>query len=66
MTEVSGVNVEVDILDSALMDVTRMDGVFKVLLWGAARGRIRAFDWRPAEKVPIWLTTRRREPRRSC
>ncbi|CAE7691977.1 unnamed protein product [Symbiodinium sp. CCMP2592] len=37
VTEASGVNIEVDILDSALMDVTRMDGVFKAhredLIW---------------------------------
>eukprot|EP00439_Symbiodinium_sp_Y106_P072982 s3287_g13.t1 len=50
VTEVSGVNVEVDILDSALMDVTRMDGVFKVLLWGAARGRIRALIGGPPRR----------------
>ncbi|CAE7319100.1 GIP [Symbiodinium sp. CCMP2592] len=50
VTEASGVNVEVDILDSALMDVTRMDGVFKVLLWGAARGKIRTLIGGPPRR----------------
>ncbi|CAE7514394.1 TSPEAR [Symbiodinium sp. KB8] len=36
-----GVNVNVDLLDSTLFDVARMDGIYKLLLWAAAQGRIR-------------------------
>eukprot|EP00439_Symbiodinium_sp_Y106_P057821 s2805_g8.t1 len=32
------------------LDVTRMDGVFKVLLWGAARGRIRTLIGGPPRR----------------
>ena len=41
VTEAIGVNVNVDLLDSTLFDVARMDGIYKLLLWAAAQGRIR-------------------------
>ena len=58
--ESTGPKVDVDIRDSNLMDVARPDGVYKVLLWAAANGRLRTIIGGPPRRSYLALDPERR------
>ncbi|CAE7296203.1 GIP, partial [Symbiodinium sp. KB8] len=61
VTSATGVNVDVDLLDSNLLNVTRMDGIYKLLLWAAAQGRIRTLIGGPPRRSYLKEDEQRRD-----
>ena len=61
VTSATGVNVDVDLLNSSLMNITRMDGVYKLLLWAAAQGRIRTLVGGPPRRSYLKEDEQRRD-----
>ena len=50
MMEVSGAKVDVDLRDSSLLDLNKSNGIYKVLLWAAAQGRLRTLIGGPPRR----------------
>ena len=58
--EATGPRVDVDLRDSNLMDITRPNGIYKVLLWAASSGRIRTIFGGPPRRSYLALDPERR------
>ena len=58
--EATGPKVDVDLLDSNLMDLGRANGVYKLLLWAAAQGRLRTIIGGPPRRSYFSVDPERR------
>ena len=60
MIEVSGAKVDVDLRNSNLLDLNKSNGIYKVLLWAAAQGRLRTLIGGPPRRSYVVEDTYRR------
>ena len=60
MIEASGAKVDVDLRNSNLLDLNKSNGIYKVLLWAAAQGRLRTLIGGPPRRSYVVEDTYRR------